>query len=107
MKTKTKPPQTALHLGPAPKIHPGVLLRKYVLEERTLTQSEFAAATGLPVSRISEIVRGRRGVTMDAAIRFARVLGMSEGFWLNLQAAYDRACALEVRGEEYARLRPL
>lgn len=101
MKTKTHT------LGPGPKIHPGVMLKKYVLDERGLNQSQFASATGLPVSRINEIINGKRGVTVDAAIRFARVLGMSEGFWLNLQAAYDRVCALETRGAEYARLKPL
>ncbi|MES2595311.1 MAG: HigA family addiction module antitoxin [Verrucomicrobiota bacterium] len=102
MKTKSNPT-----LGPGPKIHPGVMLKKYVLDERDLTQSKFALATGLPVSRISEIIHGKRGITMDAAIRFARVLDMSEGFWLNLQSAYERACALEERGKEYARLKPL
>ncbi len=101
MRTRTYKP------GPGPKIHPGVMLKKYVLNERSLTQSQFAAAAGLPVSRISEIIHGKRGITMDAAIRFAKVLGMPESFWLNLQAAYDRACALETRGDEYARLKPL
>lgn len=101
MKTKSNT------IGPGPKIHPGVLLKKYVLDERDLTQSEFATATCLPVSRINEIINGKRGVTMDAAIRFARVLDMSEGFWLNLQAAFERACAFEERGPEYARLKPL
>ena len=59
------------------------------------------------MSRINEIINGKRGITVDAAIRFAKVLTMSEGFWLNLQSAYDRACALEARGDEYARLKPL
>ena len=103
MKTKPIPAKNL----PRPKIHPGVILKKYVLEERKLTQSEFAAATGLPVSRINEIINGKRGITMDAAIRFGKALSMSDGFWLNLQAAFDRACALEAKAAEYAKLKPL
>ena len=92
---------------PLPKIHPGVILRKYVLDERKLSQSEFAAITGMSVSRINDIIKGRRSLTMDAVIRFAKVLGTSEGFWLNLQAAYDRAQAVEAKAAEYAQLKPL
>lgn len=90
-----------------PKIHPGVILRKYLLESRKLSQSAFAQCTGLPVSRISEIINGKRGLTMDAVIRFAKVLGTSEGLWINLQAAYDRALAIEAKAAEYARLKAL
>jgi addiction module HigA family antidote len=92
---------------PRPKIHPGVILRKHVLETRKLSQTAFARSTGLPVSRINEIINGKRGLTMDAVIRFAKVLGTSEGFWINLQAAYDKAEALETRASEYALLKAL
>jgi len=104
MKAKTSIPVRGL---PLPKIHPGVILRKYVLEERGLSQSQFAVSTGMSVSRINDIIKGRRGLTMDAVLRFAKVLGTSEGFWLNLQAAYDRAEALEAKAAEYAQLKPL
>jgi len=104
MKIKTSIPAKNL---PRPKIHPGIILRKHVLEARRLSQTAFARCTGLPVSRINEIVNGKRGITMDAVIRFAKVLGTSEGFWINLQAAYDRAVALEARAAEYARLKTL
>ncbi len=92
---------------PRPKIHPGVILRKHVLEARKLSQTAFAQSTGLPVSRINEILNGKRSITMDAVIRFAKVLGTSEGFWINLQAAYDRAVAVEAKAAEYARLKTL
>ena len=92
---------------PRPKIHPGVILRKYVLEGRQLSQTAFAQYTGLPVSRINEIINGKRSMTIDAVIRFAKVLGTSEGFWINLQTSYDRAVAVEAKAAEYARLKTL
>jgi antitoxin HigA-1 len=104
---KTTPTAPIKRTGPGPKIHPGHLLRKYVLEERKLTQSAFAAMTGLPVSRINDIIKGRRGITMDMALRFGKVIGTGEQLWLNLQASYDRAIALEAKGPEYAALKPL
>ncbi len=104
MKTKTSIPAKNLS---RPKIHPGTILRKHVLETRKLSQTVFAQYTGLPVSRINEIINGKRGITMDAVIRFAKVLGTSEGFWINLQAAYDRAVAVETKAAEYAHLKTL
>jgi addiction module HigA family antidote len=98
---------TTMNIGPGPKIHPGLLLKKYVLDECQISQTKFAAVTGLPVSRVNDIVRGRRGITMDAAIRISRALGQSDDYWLNLQAAYDRACALQERGAEYAAIQPM
>ncbi len=92
---------------PGPKIHPGHLLKKYVIDAYGLTQSAFAQRTGLPVSRINDIIKGRRGITMDAASRIAAVLGTTDQFWLNLQASYDRHCAIEAKGAEYAKLKPL
>ena len=67
----------------------------------------FAEMTGLPVSRINDIIKGRRGITMDMAIRFGKVIGTGDELWLNLQANYDRVCALEAKGSEYATLKTL
>ena len=102
-----KKPAPIKRTTPGPKIHPGVLLKKYFLDGHELSQREFAERTGLPVSRINDIIKGRRGITMDGAIRLAAVLGTTEQFWLNLQASYDRHCAIEVKGAEYAKLIPL
>lgn len=104
--TKAKKPIPAKNIR-RPKIHPGVILKKYVLEDRGLTQSAFAELTGLPVSRINDIIKGRRGITMDMAIRFGKVIGTGDELWLNLQASYDRVCALEAKGTEYAALKTL
>jgi addiction module HigA family antidote len=105
--TLIRPTNPIKRTGPGPKIHPGVILKKHYLDGLDLTQREFAQRTGLPVSRINDILKGRRGITMDAAIRLGTVLGTTEQLWLNLQASYDRHCAMEAKGAEYAALRPL
>ena len=93
--------------GPGPAVHPGRILRIYYLEELGISQTQFAQLTGLPVSRVNDIVKERRGITADAAIRIGKVLGTDEPFWLNLQTSYERALAWQAKGSEYARLRPL
>ena len=103
MKTK-KAKQAPERLLP---VHPGRILRIQVLEARGLTQTEFALATGLPVSRINDLVKERRGLTMDSAIRIATVVGTDVELWLNLQASYDKEIAMLAKGKEYAALKPL
>jgi len=90
-----------------PSIHPGRLLRKEILEARSITQTQLAAATGLPVSRIHDLVKERRGITVDCAIRLGKALGTSTELWLNLQRAYDLEQAQTARGSEYEAIQPL
>jgi addiction module HigA family antidote len=73
-----------------------------------ISQSAFAVRLGVSFPRLNEIVRGKRGVTPDTALRLARVLGMPADFWLGLQSDWDLWHAM--RGEnakEIAHLRPL
>lgn len=109
MKTKSPMKSTSIPARDLPRapVHPGRILKKFILEDRSLTQMAFAAATGVPVSRINDIINQRRGITVDAAIRFGRALGMTEDFWLNLQTNYERACAMQAKGSEYAKIKPL
>jgi len=72
--------------GAAP--HPGVLL-KDELAARGLTAHALSMALRLPASRIGQIVRGRRAITPDTALRLARYFGGSAGLWLRLQVAHD------------------
>ena len=72
--------------GSAP--HPGAVL-KDELDARGLTAHALALALRLPASRISQIVRGQRGITPETALRLARYFGGSPGIWLRLQVAYD------------------
>ena len=69
-------------------IHPGETLSA-MLGERRITQFRLARAIGVPPGRISEIVRERRPITADTALRLGRALGTTASFWLRLQAAYD------------------
>jgi addiction module HigA family antidote len=76
--------------GPAP--HPGEML-KNELQARGLSPHALAIALRLPASRISQIVRGRRAITPETALRLARYFGGSPAIWLRLQVAYDLARA--------------
>lgn len=71
-----------------PPIHPGEFLRE-TLDELSLSQAQFARAVGVAPMRISHITKGTRPVTAELALLFARALGQSPQYWLNLQAGYD------------------
>jgi addiction module HigA family antidote len=84
------------------------MLREEFLIPLELTQSELAARLGVSFSRLNEIVRGKRGVTPDTALRLARVVGMSADFWLGLQQDWDLWHAIHSdRAAEIKRLKPL
>jgi len=69
--------------------HPGELLKEDWLADYGLTQYALAKALKIPHSRLTDIIKGRRGITADTALRLARFYGNSPAFWLNLQADYD------------------
>jgi len=69
--------------------HPGEILQEEFLNPLGLSQVAFAGHIGVPVQRINEIVRGKRGITPESAWFFAEALGTTPEFWLNLQANYD------------------
>ena len=71
--------------------HPGEILLEEFLKPLGMSQMAFAKHINVPIQRINEIVRGKRGVTPDSAWRFAQAFGTTPEFWLNLQAAYDLA----------------
>ena len=83
-----------------PPIHPGEILRADFMEPLGLSMNRLALDLRVPVTRIAEIVHERRGVTPDTALRLARYLNTSPGFWLNLQSAYD----LEVAQDKLSRI---
>lgn len=72
-----------------PPTHPGEMLRAEFLDPMGITQTAFAAHLGVSFPRLNEIVKGRRSVTPDTALRLARVLGMPADFWLGLQSDWD------------------
>ena len=69
--------------------HPGEILKEEFLEPLGITQVAFAKHLEIPVQRVNEIVRGKRGVTPETAWLFSQALGTTPQFWLNLQNAYD------------------
>lgn len=71
--------------------HPGKILKDEFLDEIGISQVAFAAHIQVPVQRVNEIVRGKRGITSETAWLLAQALDTTPEFWLNLQASYDLA----------------
>ena len=84
-------------------IHPGEVLREEVLEPLGLTAHALAQALRVPAPRVNEIVRERRGVSPDTALRLARHFGTTPQFWLNLQASYDLKIVIREAGAKIER----
>ena len=72
-----------------PPVHPGEILREDLMRPLGLSINGLARDLRVPVTRMSEIVNGRRSITADTALRLARYFSMTPQFWMNLQAAYD------------------
>lgn len=91
-----------------PPTHPGEMLLEEFLVPLEISQSKFAQRLGVSFPRLNEIVRGKRGVTPDTALRLAKVLGMSADFWLGLQSDWDLWHAMRSKkAEQIQRLEPL
>jgi addiction module HigA family antidote len=71
--------------------HPGEILLEEFLKPMGLSQVAFARHVAVPLQRVNEIVRGKRGITPDTAWRFSQAFGTSPEFWMNLQSIYDLA----------------
>ena len=70
-------------------VHPGEILLEEFLKPLGISQYRLASDIGVHPRRINEIVHGNRTITADTALRLSRYFGLSERFWLNLQARYD------------------
>jgi addiction module HigA family antidote len=70
-------------------VHPGELLREDFLEAMGITPYRLAEDIGVRHTRVYEILRGKRSITADTALRLSRYFGMSEDYWLRAQAHYD------------------
>ncbi len=77
---------TGSNLSP---IHPGEILREEFLVPLNMTANALAMALKVPSTRINDIVREKRAITPDTALRLARYFGSTAEFWINLQGAYD------------------
>jgi antitoxin HigA-1 len=90
-----------------PPTHPGEMLLLEFLEPLEMTQVELAQRLGVPFQRINQIVKRKRSVTPDTALRLAQLLGTSPEFWLNLQQNWDLYEAMSAGEKEIARIKPL
>ena len=89
-----------------PPIHPGEQLREEFMIPLGLSSNALARSLNVTPARINEIVRERRGITADTALRLARFFNTSHQFWLNLQSNYDVQCAEDAAGRAIARIQP-
>jgi len=89
---------------PRLRTHPGEILAEEYLKPLGLSASALAQAIGVPANRISDIIRKRRDVSADTAIRLGRFFAVDPRFWLNLQSAYDLSVA--ENQHDYSRVQP-
>jgi antitoxin HigA-1 len=69
--------------------HPGEIIKFEYLEPMGLSATTLATAIDVPANRLTDIIRGRRGISADTAMRLARYFKTDPRFWMNLQAAHD------------------
>jgi addiction module HigA family antidote len=70
-------------------VHPGAILKMDLLDPLGMSINQLAKELSVPANRLSQIVRGKRGITADTSLRLARYFGFSPEYWLNMQAHYD------------------
>ncbi len=80
-------------------IAPGEILAQEFLEPMKMSARALAQHIGVPANRITEIIKGRRGVSGDTALRLSKALGTTPEFWINLQAHFDLEQARDDLGE--------
>lgn len=88
-------------------VTPGELLKEEFLEPMGITQYRLAKETGISVQRIGQIVLGCRRVTVDADLRLCRFFGLSDGYWLRAQMAYDLELERRRIAPELEKIRPV
>ena len=87
-------------------VTPGELLREEFLLPMALSQYRLAMEIGVPAQRISVIVAGKRAITADTDLRLCRFFGLSNGYWLRAQAAYDTEVAERALAKSLAKIKP-
>jgi antitoxin HigA-1 len=87
-------------------ITPGELLREEFLVPMGLSQYRLAKEIGVPAQRIGDIVAGKRSITADTDLRLCRFFGLSKGYWLRAQAAYDTEVAEVLLAKALKKIRP-
>lgn len=86
-------------------VTPGELLKEEFLEPMGISQYRLAKEIGVPAQRIGQIVLGRRAITADTDLRLCRFFGLTDGYWLRAQAAYDTEIARQKLEPELKRIK--
>ena len=87
-------------------VAPGEMLAKEFLQPLGLSNYRLAKEISVPAQRIGEILAGRRAITADTDLRLCRFFGLSDGWWLRLQADYDTQVAKAALAKTLAKIRP-
>ena len=87
-------------------IHPGEILREEFMKPLGLSSNALARAIDVTPARVNEIVRERRGISADTALRLARFFGTDVQSWMNLQSHYDIQCAEDAAGRLIQKITP-
>lgn len=88
-------------------VHPGEILSEEFLGPMGVSQYQLAKSIGVPALRISQIVRGKRSVTADTALRLSKYFCLNDSYWLRLQARFDEQVAKQQLARELGRIEPL
>lgn len=89
-----------------PPITPGELLLHEFLEPMQISRYRLAKEIGVPAQRVGDIVAGKRAITADTDLRLCRFFGLSNGYWLRAQAAYDTEVAARDLADVLAKIKP-
>jgi addiction module HigA family antidote len=87
-------------------VSPGEMLSEEFLKPLAMSKYRLAKEIGVPAQRIGEIIAGRRGITADTDLRLCRFFGLSDGWWLHLQADYDTQITRSALGKTLAKIKP-
>lgn len=87
-------------------VSPGELLLEEFLKPMKITKYRLAKEIDVPAQRIGEIVKGKRAVTPDTDLRLCRFFGLSDGYWLRVQANYDLQLARSAMGDKLIKIQP-
>ncbi|MCL1478954.1 HigA family addiction module antitoxin (plasmid) [Marinobacter sp. M3C] len=87
-------------------VTPGELLKEEFIEPMGISQYRLAKEIGVPAQRIGQIIAGKRSITADTDLRLCRFLGLSNGYWLRVQTAYDTEIAEDALEDQLKNIRP-
>ncbi len=87
-------------------VTPGELLKEEFLEPMGISQYRLAKEIGVPAQRIGQIIAGKRAITADTDLRLCRFFGLSNGYWLRAQAAFDTEITEDALEDQLKSIRP-